>query len=138
MPTVSQPLPSVSGASGEVRQHTRAARFSGGGHTGSGSPQVIAVGDELDEPMVPFVAPVVEPEYGFADDVGGAISLNLLVNDRGHVVFDLVVSNDLDEPTTTYLRQQFRALRFRPPTAKGKPVYAWLSYVVHIQRKITQ
>ena len=99
------------------------------------SPKIVAVGDELDAPLLPLVDPVVEPEYGFADDVGGAITLSLLINTEGRVVFDLVVNNDFDEPTTGYLRQQFRALRFRPPTSDGKPVYAWLSYVINIRRK---
>lgn len=98
-------------------------------------PQIVAVGEELDAAPLPIVDPVVEPEYGFADDVDGVITLSLLVDTEGRVVFDFVVNNDFDEPTTGYLRQQFRSLRFRPPTSNGKPVYAWLSYVVTIRRK---
>lgn len=97
--------------------------------------QIVAVGNELDQTPQPILDPVVEPDYGFADDVGGSITLKLLVDTEGHVVFDLVEENDLDEPTTRYLRQQFRSLQFGPPTTNGKSVYAWLSYVVTIRRK---
>lgn len=95
--------------------------------------QIVAVGGELDAVLFPIIEPVVEPEYGFADDVEGVITLSLLVNTEGKVVFDLVVSNDFDEPTTEYLLQQFRSLRFGSPTSKGRPVYAWLSYAVTIR-----
>lgn len=98
----------------------------------------IFVADELDVTPQPIFDPVVEPDYGFADDVEGSITLKLLVDAKGYVVFDLVEENDLDEPTTKYLRQQFRSLQFKPPTTNGKRVYAWLTYVVTIRRKENQ
>lgn len=100
-----------------------------------GGARIAATEEQLDAAPQPIFAPVLEPEYGFADDVDGIIKLSLLVNSEGNVVFDLVVHNDFDAQTTSYLLQQFRSLRFTPPTANGKPVYAWLSYAVTIQRK---
>lgn len=119
----------------EQKGALKSAQNPGEGFGSAAHPQIVATGDELDEPLSPIVDPVVEPEYGFADDVGGSITLSLLVNTEGWVVFDLVEKNDFDVPTTVYLRQQFRALRFSPPTSNGRPVYAWLSYVINIRRK---
>lgn len=115
---------------GVIRKSTQRIREE---HESPTSSRIVALGDGLDELPLPIVDPIVEPEYGFADDVGGVITLSLLVNTEGRVVFDVVLSNDFDESTTLYLRQQFRSLRFSPPTSKGKPVYAWLSYVVNIR-----
>lgn len=101
----------------------------------STKPRIVADEETLDSTPEPIVEPKIEPDYGFADDVKGVISLSLLINTEGKVVFDLIVHNDLDEATTRYLLQQFRTLRFSPPTSRGIPVYAWLSYVVTIQAK---
>jgi len=97
--------------------------------------RMVVTGSELDELPKPDHEPVLEPDYGFADDVEGSVTLMLLVNPEGRVVFDLIEQNDLDESTTRYLRDQLGVLVFAPPRYQGKAVYAWVTFVVTIRQK---
>ena len=103
----------------------------------SSSPLVL-MADALDAQLQVIVEPNVEPDYGFADDVGGQVVLGLLIGTDGSVVWVGIESSEVDQPTTDYLVRAFGGTSFDVPTFRGRPVYALLRVEVIIPPKTTQ
>ena len=75
--------------------------------------------DALDALPQVIVEPNIEPDYGFADDVGGQVVLGLLIGTDGSVVWVGVESSEVDQPTTDYLVRAFENTSFEVPTSEG-------------------
>lgn len=89
---------------------------------------------ELDRELVPMSVPDLEPEYGFADDVGGRIVLNVLIAKDGSVLWLYVESSEASPSATEYVARMFRLSRFEAPTFQGAPVMTFTKVEVVIPR----
>lgn len=86
------------------------------------SRRILRMPSELDSEPVPLNVPDLEPDYGFADDVGGTIVLSVLIGRDGSVNWLYVESSEATPSATEYVTQMFRLSRFEIPTFLGVPV----------------
>lgn len=96
--------------------------------------KILRMPSELDRLPVPLSIPELEPEYGFADDAGGRIVINLLIGRDGSVIWLYVESSEAGPSATEYVTQMFRLSRFEAPTFLGVPVVTFTKIEVLIPR----
>lgn len=78
---------------------------------------------ELDGGVALISGPPVEPEYGFADDVHGAVEISVLVTPDGKAVMVWYEPSDLDPAAVVYMVNAIRVAKFSLPRKNGFPVY---------------
>lgn len=78
---------------------------------------------ELDGGVALISGPPIEPEYGFADDVQGAMDISVLVNPDGKAVMVWHGPSDLDPGAIVYMANALRVAKFSLPRKSGFPVY---------------
>lgn len=92
--------------------------------------------EELDEGVVVLDDPVLEPPYGFADDVHGRLELSILIDERGEVKWIGTGSNAFNDSVVSYLAQAFKRAKFSPPKVSGKPVMTIYRVEITIDERI--
>ena len=78
---------------------------------------------ELDGGVALISGPPIEPEYGFADDVPGAVDISVLVTPDGKAVMVWHAPSDLDPAAIVYMANALRVAKFSQPQKSGFPVY---------------
>lgn len=96
--------------------------------------KALRLSSELDRELVAIAVPDLEPDYGFANDAGGRIILNLLVAGDGSVRWVYVESSEADPSVTEYIARMFQFGRFESPTFLGVPVMAFTKVEVMVPR----
>jgi hypothetical protein len=65
----------------------------------------------------------IEPEYGFADDALGSVSISVLVTPEGKAAMVWHAPSDLDKSAIAYMTNALRVVRYSQPRKNGFPAY---------------